>query len=58
VTVDQYLGRLPDDQHAALSALRDVIRELFPEATEENAYGMPSYRYHGNLCAIAPRRTT
>jgi len=27
VTVDQYLGRLPDDQHAALSALRDVIRE-------------------------------
>ena len=56
MTVDQYLAKLPDDRRSALSALRNVVREMVPEATEEIAYGMPSYRYHGGLCAFASQK--
>ena len=43
-TVEQYLAELPEDRRAALSAVRDVIREnLDPLYEEGMQYGMIGY---------------
>ena len=45
--IDATLAGLPDDQRAALEALRRQIAAAAPEATEAISYGAPAYRYHG-----------
>ncbi len=45
--MDDYLAALPPDQRVALEALRAVIRNAAPAATEGIAYGMPAYKHHG-----------
>lgn len=42
--VDEYLARLPPDQHAALDRLRAQLRGLLPEAVEAISYGMPTFK--------------
>jgi hypothetical protein len=43
-SVDDYLASLPDDRRAAVSAVRDVIRDNLPEGFEEGMqYGMIGY---------------
>lgn len=44
VTPDSYLATLPDEQRAALQALRDVIRAYLPDAVECMSYAMPGFR--------------
>ncbi len=40
-TVEGYLSSLPDDRHAAISAVRDVVNANLPEGYEEGAqFGM------------------
>jgi len=41
---DAYLTSRPEDQRAALSALRAQIRALIPEAEEVISYAMPGFR--------------
>ena len=41
---DAYLAPLPDDQRAALTDLRALLRELLPGATEVMSYAMPGFR--------------
>lgn len=43
--IDAYLAALPDDQRAALEALREVIAAAAPEAEEAISYGAPAFRY-------------
>ena len=45
--VEAYLARLPDDQRAALTALREVLRDLLPDHTEGLSYAMPGFRAPG-----------
>ena len=45
--VDAYLDRLPDDQRAALTALRDTLRALLPGHIECLSYAMPGFRAPG-----------
>ncbi len=61
--IDDYLARLPDDQRAALEALRRQILAVAPDAREVISYGMPGFRLHGvlvwmgaakNHCALYP----
>lgn len=47
ITVDEYLAKLPKDQHAALQNLRQTIKSLSPEITELISYGIPSFKYKG-----------
>ena len=42
--VEAYLAALPADQRAALQLLRDTIRSVVPEATEEISYGIPMFK--------------
>ncbi|MFI5198854.1 MAG: iron chaperone [Candidatus Limnocylindrales bacterium] len=47
--IDARLAALPPDQRAALQHLRETIAAVAPEAVEAIGYGMPGFRYRGNL---------
>jgi uncharacterized protein YdhG (YjbR/CyaY superfamily) len=48
-TIDAYLTALSDDQRAALTKLRQVIRAAVPEAEECISYDIPAYRLDGRF---------
>lgn len=52
-TVDAYIAQAPASMEEILRQLRQVIREEAPDVEERLAYGMPSYRLHGNLVHFA-----
>ncbi len=45
--VDAYVAVLPDDQRAALTALRARLRALLPDHIECMSYAMPGFRQPG-----------
>ena len=45
--VDAYIASAPEESRDRLVALRRVIRESAPEATERISYGIPFYEYGG-----------
>jgi uncharacterized protein YdhG (YjbR/CyaY superfamily) len=47
VEVDVYLAALPEDQRAALTALRQRLRSLLPDHLECVSYAMPGFRQPG-----------
>ena len=51
--VDSYLSALPEPQRLALEHLRQLIKTTEPKAEESISYGMPAYKYHGQLCYFA-----
>ncbi|MBJ7331154.1 MAG: DUF1801 domain-containing protein [Solirubrobacteraceae bacterium] len=51
--VDAYLAGLDPAVRAALEALRAIIREEAPDATEAISYGMPAFKLHGSLVGYA-----
>jgi uncharacterized protein YdhG (YjbR/CyaY superfamily) len=52
-TVDEYLAKQSEKNRAALSQLREFVRNLVPEAEEVISYGMPMYKFHGMLVGFA-----
>lgn len=52
-TIDAYIEGFPPDVRERLQALRDVIKEAAPEATEKISYQMPTFELHGNLVHFA-----
>ena len=52
-TIDAYIAAFPDDVQTILQHIRRTIHEIAPEATEAIAYGMPTFRLHGNLVHFA-----
>jgi uncharacterized protein YdhG (YjbR/CyaY superfamily) len=48
-TVDEYLGALDDEKRRALEALRETIVDAAPGAVEGFAYGVPGFRYNGEV---------
>ncbi|HMI90163.1 MAG TPA: DUF1801 domain-containing protein [Polyangiales bacterium] len=48
-TIDAYLARLGQDQRAALSRLRAVIRKTVPGAQECISYAVPAFRIDGDV---------
>ena len=55
--IDAVLAALPEDQRAALQALRETIAAAAPEAVEAMSYGAPAFRYrdHPLVSYIAAR---
>lgn len=43
--VTKYLHQLPPSERAALERIRNVIKELVPQAEESIAYMMPAFKY-------------
>jgi len=52
-TIDAYIAVFPDNVQATLQHIRQTIHAAAPEATEAIAYGMPTFRLHGNLVHFA-----
>ena len=45
--IDEFLAAVPDDQRAALKALRQTIRAAAPDAVEVISYGVPGFKLNG-----------
>lgn len=45
--IDAYLARLPGDQRATLTDLRETLRALLPHHLEVISYAMPGFRAPG-----------
>jgi uncharacterized protein YdhG (YjbR/CyaY superfamily) len=48
-TVDEYIEDAPEEVQKKLRQLREVIKNVAPEAGEKISYGMPYYGYKGRL---------
>jgi uncharacterized protein YdhG (YjbR/CyaY superfamily) len=55
-TIDDYIGIFPPDIQEILQNLRRTIREIVPEAEEAIRYGIPTFRFRGNLVHFAAYR--
>src|SRR5215813_12529170 len=45
--VEDYLQKLDPPERKALERIRQIIREVAPEAQEVMTYGMPGFKYNG-----------
>lgn len=52
-TVEQYCNQFPAPIRKKLLAIRKLVKELAPEATEKISYRMPSYLLNGRLLYFA-----
>ncbi len=48
-SVDQYIGSFPEVIQKRLEEVRAVIKSVAPLAKEGISYGMPAYKFHGQL---------
>ncbi len=51
--VDEYIANAPKEVQGKLNELREIIKEVAPQATEKLSYGMPYYGYEGRLAYFA-----
>lgn len=56
-TIDEYLSRLPHDQHVALTRLRQMIQDTAPNAVEAIDYSIPMFRLKGMLTRSDARKS-
>jgi len=56
-SVDTYIAVFPANVREILQKIRRVIREAAPEAQETISYGMPTFKFYGNLVHFAGWRT-
>lgn len=47
--VDRYLAEVPIEYRAVLEQVREIVRELVPEAAERVSYGVPIFRLNKDL---------
>ncbi|MWC27712.1 iron chaperone [Paenibacillus sp. MMS18-CY102] len=52
-SIDAYIASFPPEVQDVLQALRRVIKEAAPEATEKISYQMPTFALEGNLVYFA-----
>lgn len=53
LNIDDYIQQFDSEKQALLQAVRKLISELAPEATETINYKMPTFRFNGNLIHFA-----
>ena len=47
--IDQYIASFPEDVQLLLQELRAIIHTAVPKAEEAISYGIPTFKFHGNL---------
>ena len=55
-TIDEYIAQFPAEIQEKLQAIRKVIREAAPDATEKISWQMPTFVLHGNLVHFAANK--
>lgn len=48
-TIDAYIALYPKDVQQKLEKIRTIIKKAAPKAEEKISYGIPTFKYHGNL---------
>jgi uncharacterized protein YdhG (YjbR/CyaY superfamily) len=48
-TIDAYISQYPTEVQKILQKVRETIQKEAPEATEAIAYGLATFKLHGNL---------
>lgn len=51
MTVDRYLAQAPEPHRSTLIAVRTVLRELLPQASESISYRTPAFEVEGRAVA-------
>jgi uncharacterized protein YdhG (YjbR/CyaY superfamily) len=51
--IDEYIAGFEGEARERLTAMRDLIREVAPEASEKLAYGCATWDLNGNMVHIA-----
>ncbi|MEH7384661.1 DUF1801 domain-containing protein [Bacillus sp. JJ1521] len=52
-SIDEYILQYPQEIQEILKTIRQVIKELVPNAEEKISYGMPTFALNGNLVHFA-----
>jgi uncharacterized protein YdhG (YjbR/CyaY superfamily) len=52
-TIDEYTASFPENIRSKLKELRRVIRQSAPQSEETITYGIPTFRFKGNLVHFA-----
>ncbi|SMD45730.1 Uncharacterized conserved protein YdhG, YjbR/CyaY-like superfamily, DUF1801 family [Aquiflexum balticum DSM 16537] len=52
-SIDDYIKAFPNDIQIILKEIRKTVREAAPEATESINYGIPTFKFAGNLVHFA-----
>ena len=53
-TIDEYIATVPEDARGILERIRQIVRDLAPEAVEAISYQMPTFKLDGkNLVHFA-----
>ncbi len=50
---DEYIAAFPEEIRMLLEQIRSTIKAAAPEAEETINYGMPTFKFHGNLVHFA-----
>ncbi len=48
-TIDEYIGRFPQEVAEVLSRIRETVRSAAPQAVEKISYGMPTFRMRKDI---------
>ena len=51
--VDEYIAAFDPEVQTILQKIREIVKELVPEATEKISYQMPTFYLNGNLVHFA-----
>ncbi len=51
--IDEYIAMQPDNVAEILEEIREIIRTIVPNAEEKISYGIPTFKFHGNLVHFA-----
>ena len=54
--MDAYLEALPDNIHAILERVRNIIRETAPECTERVSYQIPIFRLRKDMVGMSAQK--
>ncbi len=55
-TVEEYINNQTYEIRALLQQIRQIIRQVIPNANEIISYGMPAYKIHGVLVYFAANK--
>lgn len=52
-TIDEYIALQSEENVLILEKIRETIRTIAPNAEEKISYGIPTFKFHGNLVHFA-----
>jgi uncharacterized protein YdhG (YjbR/CyaY superfamily) len=55
--IDDFISDFPQDIQEKLQLIRETIRHAAPEAEECINYGIPTFKFHGNLVHFSAYKT-